>query len=294
MKPIRSHWLFSLLALGILTFSGAVAAQDSDTLNPAARESIQLGQAAAAEALNTYVSHYPDQPLWQEAIKYGREAVRQAPGRPEPLRFLADVYTITQWYGPAWETWLAYLEVGGRLDEDAQARVAKTGIELGFTNYQQRQFEVALGYYQRVIDLVPQNDQAYRWVGRILLETGRPAQAIPYWQTVVQRNPNDDGAQYFLELTRAQAQWGVEAANAFYEGVELYNQGKLSAASERFARATSTNAQYTEAWAWLGRSEFEQGNYQDAETYYGRASQLAPENDTYQYFYEESQRRQAG
>ncbi|HEX7021605.1 MAG TPA: tetratricopeptide repeat protein [Trueperaceae bacterium] len=299
----RTRVIQLALLLGILLgLAGALAQStpppldertpDASSLNPAAQESLAKGRKLAQQALDTYPEQYPDKPLWQQAIQLGREAKRQAPGRPEPLRFLGEVYTITHWYGPAWEAWMDYLDAGGELGRNVRKAIALVGNELGFINYQQGQTDEALRYYQRVIDLAPDNVQAYKWVGRILLETGRPAQAIPYWRTVAERQPNDEGAQYFLELAQDEARWGQAAVEAFREGVDYYDQGRLTRARERFARATSLNPDYSEAWAWLGRVAFEQQDYQDAETYYGHATRLEPDNETYSYFYQEAQRRQ--
>lgn len=279
--------LLAVMALGLL-LSAALAEQ---SLNPAAEESLRLGRAAAAEALDTYIAHYPDRPLWQEAIAHGLEARRQAPGRPEPLRFLAEAYTITQWYGRAWPAWLQYLEADGRLDGAAREMIAEVGTELGYINYARGDMEDALHYYRQVIDLAPDEIDAYVWAGRILLETERPGQATAYWQEVVDREPEDARAQYFLELAHDQAEWGVDAANAFREGVQHYEEGSFSAARERFARATSLNPDYAQAWAWFGRVEFERGNYRSARSAYQRALSLEPGNETYRYFYEESDRR---
>lgn len=248
-----------------------------------------MGEARIAEAQAAAIPAFPDRPLWRDAIALGREAVRQAPGRSEPLRFLAKAYTLTRWYFPAWQTWLQHLQVGS-LDPEAQEWFALVGSELGFISYQRGEFEQALAYYLRVIDEVPGHLEAYIWAGRILIETGRPAQAIPYWQEVVTRDPGDRRAAYFLELARDQARWGIDAANAFRAGISAHEAGNLSLARELFARATAANPDYAAAWAWLGRVAFEQGNYRDAVTFYGNARRLEPTNETYQFFYRESRR----
>ena len=119
-----------------------------------------------------------------------------------------------------------------------------------------------------------------------------PKQAITYWQEVVTLKPDDSSAQYFLDLSRESARYGTAAVRAFRRGVELYEAGNRRAAREQFAEATTLNDRYPVAWAYLGRTAFEANDYADAETFYQKATQLAPKNQTYRYFYEESQRRQ--
>lgn len=263
----------------------------AEGLPGAAQEALEEANRAMQEALDTYNAQYPDRPLWQEAFRHGRRAQSLAPGHPAPLRFLAEAYSRANWYGPAWNAWLEYIDQGHLLDAEATPLFSEVGAQLGYTYYQQGDLDEAAQVYTRIIDVVPFDLQAHAWMGRILVESGRPEQAISYWQTVVNRNPSDDRAQYFLELAREQARWGTRAVNAFREGVNFYEEGNLDRARERFARATSLNSEYPEAWAWLGRVAFESGNYADARTYYDRASDLQPGNQTYSYFFEESGRR---
>jgi tetratricopeptide (TPR) repeat protein len=259
--------------------------------NTAVEQLLSDGRDLMEQAIAAYPKAYPDQPLWQEAIAKGRDAVELAPNDPEPLRFLAEVYSRSNWYGPAYQTWEQYLATGNTLDSDAIPLFRAVTFELAYGAYDARNYDLALRYFQRIIDLIPYDKDAYVWAGRILIETNRPEEAIGYWQTAVDRDPTDDRAQYFLQLAQDQARWGVDAANAFREGIAFYEEGDFISARERFSRAVSRNEMYSEAWAWLGRVEFEQGNFQNAVTYYREASRLEPQNETYSYFLAESQRR---
>ena len=288
----RCAWLgASVFAIG-LTFLSAAFAQISAPLPQEARTALERAQASAAKALQTYDTYRPDQPLFREAVRYGREAAQLAPDNPEPLRFLAEVYSVTDFYGPAFRNWQAYLEAGGALTRDMREQAVEVGTELAYERYSQDDKDEALRLYQEVIDLVPDDPEAYTWAGRILLETDRPESAITYWQEVAELKPGDDSAQYFLELAQERSRYGTEAVTAFREGVRLYEAGDRRAAREQFARATSLNDRYPAAWAYLGRTAFETNNYAAAETFYQNATQLEPDNQTYRYFFEESQRRQ--
>lgn len=278
------------LLLG-LVLSAAVAGAQQAPLPEAAESALTEARQTMQEALDTYQAQYPDRPLWQEAFRQGRRARDLAPDHPAPLRFLAEAYSRANWFGPAWNAWIDYLDRGRSLDADATPLFTEVGHEMGYNHYSAGRLEEALEVYQRIIDEVPFDLEAHTWAGRILMELERPEAAISYWQTVVERNPDDDRAEYFLELARDQANWGVDAANSFREGVAFYEEESLDRARERFARAVAQNEEYAEAWAWLGRVAFERGNYADARNYYGRATELAPGNETYSYFYEESGRR---
>ncbi len=287
-RRLGSSWLTIGLALCI----SFASAQISAPLSQEARRTLDRAQANAAEALQTYDTYRPDQPLFREAIRYGREAAQLAPDSPEPLRFLAEVYSVTNFYGPAFQNWQAYLEAGGTLTRVMREQAVEVGTELAYERYSRNDKDEALRLYTEVIDLVPEDPEAYTWAGRILLETNRPERAITYWQEVAELKPDDASAEYFLRLAQERARYGTEAVTAFREGVRLYEAGERRAAREQFARATSLNDRYPAAWAYLGRTAFETNNYAAAETFYQNASQLEPNNQTYRYFFEESQRRQ--
>jgi tetratricopeptide (TPR) repeat protein len=282
-----------LLVIALVATALSSATAQGAPLPEAAAEALDEGRAAVSEALETYGAQYPDRPLWQQAFRLGRQARSLAPGHAEPLRFLAEAYSRSNWYGPAWNAWLEYLGTGETLDADSTPLFTEIGAQQGFNLYRQGKLTEAAEVYRKVIDEVPFDLDSHAWMGRILVEMGQPRQAISYWQTVVERNPSDERAEYFLDLAREQAMWGTGAVNAFREGVAFYEEGSLAQARERFARASTLNQRYPEAWAWLGRVAFDTQNYRDARTFYERATRLAPGNDTYSYFFEEAGRRAA-
>lgn len=278
----RGAWVVLLLAV-----LGAAAAQE---LPANAQEALDRGEAAMQEALSTYEAHYPDRPLWQTAFREGRTATTLAPGHPAPLRFLAEAYSRANWHGPAMDTWYAFVDAGGELDDEARELVSVSGNAVAYAAYQQGDKERAAELYGNVLDFVPDDLEAHRWLGRVLLELRRPEQAVATWRTLTELAPDDAAAAYFLEVAQAQSRWGIEAADAFYQGVNYYEAGDLTRARLRFAEATARNERFAAAWAWLGRIAYEQGHYDDAASAYGRAVQLEPANETYDWFLRDSER----
>jgi tetratricopeptide (TPR) repeat protein len=253
-------------------------------LPAAAQAALTEGETLMAQALVTYPAQYPDRPLWQQAFAAGRRAASLAPDRLEPLRFLAEAYSRSNWTGPAWTAWEDFLRRGGELDAEARLLFADVGRELGYGAYARGDLDAALDLYLEVSDRVQEDVEARVWVARILMETDRPDQAIPFWRSVLERDPSDTRAAYFLQLAQDQAEWGVRAVELFRQGVDFYEQQQYSAARERFARATVLNPAFPAAWAWWGRVAFEAGDYADARRAYANASGLEPENETYRYF----------
>jgi tetratricopeptide (TPR) repeat protein len=285
-----------IACLAVLAMTAAQAqATTTVPLPSGAADALAEGEALMAEALAAYPAQYPDRPLWQAAFEAGQRGVSLAPDRIEPIRFLAEAYSRSSWYGPAWTQWLEYVRRGGRDvlegDDDARELIARVGHELGYGAYTRQDAELALDYFRTIVDLVPEDVNAHVWSGRILIETERPQQAIPYWRRVTELDPADDRAAYFLGLAQEQTRWGTRAVNAFREGVAYYEGGRMSEAEERFARAATLNPDYVDAWAWQARVTFERGEYRQAADLYGRALSLDPGNATFTYFRDEALRR---
>lgn len=287
--------LFTTTLFATVLFASALSSLAFAQSLPAnAQEAVDRGEALMEEALATYDAQYPDRPLWQAAFREGRTAVSLAPGNPAALRFLAEAYSRANWPGPAVTTWKEFAEAGGTFDDEAAELFAKDANANAYAQYQQGNKAEAAELYLEVTRYLPNNLEAHRWLGRIMLELRQPEQAIVAWRNYLDLAPDDEGAQYFLTLAQAQARWGIDAANDFFAGIKAYEEGNMTGARTSFASATARNARYAEAWAWLGRVAFEQQHYEDAALSYGRALELDPGNDNYAWFKKESERLQAG
>ncbi len=283
--------LLFVLTPGVLAQGAVPSVQEP--LSAAARAVLDEARAVTAEALATYETRHPDQPLFREAIRLSRRAVNLAPENPGTLRFLAEVYGVTGFYGPAFGIWQRYARVGGSLDSAAGAELGASGTQVGYARYTQGDLTGALAAYRTVTRLVPANVRAQRWSGRILLEQNNPRAALPFWRRVAALRPGDAGAAYFVTLSEAGVRHGLTAARAFYGGVADYEAGRRRAARAKFVRATDLAPTYAEAWGYRGRLAFEAGNYAAAVAAYKRAGGLSPQNETYRYFLQQARARQA-
>lgn len=263
--------------------------QAQSDLSQEAQTALATGQTAMQVALSSYERHYPDLPLWREAIRYGKEAIELAPDNPDALRFLAEAYSRSNWPGPAWQAWNDYLTKGYTLDSETAPLYINTGEQLGYTRYSQGQADAALEVYKRILEIIPDNKEANVWTGRILLETGRPEEALPYWQAVVTRDSTDERAAYFLQLTQNQIQWGAGAATAFQEGISLYEKGQLQEAALKFSSAAQQNTNFTDAYIWSGRTLLDLGRPAEAVPYWQAATERDPNDTRSAYFLQLSQ-----
>ena len=113
---------------------------------------------------------------------------------------------------------------------------------------------------------------------------GQPEQARRHWSRALALDPSDEGAAYFLEVAEAQVAWGVEAAEAYYLGQTLYEQGDLEAAAESFVAATRSNPDYLDAWVWAARSNQETKRFAEAIYYWQGVLRRDPGDQRAGYF----------
>lgn len=257
-----------------------------------AQNALDQAQKSMELVLDTYSVHYPDQPYWQEVYEEAKQAINLAVGAPEPIGVLAEAYSRSNWHGPAFQTWLDFAAAGGAFTPEQLNLFTNSAEQNAYAAYQRGELAVASDYYRSVVKFNPHDANAFRWLGRIASELNNPEEAIAAWEVVVDLTPEDGGARYFLDLARAQARWGTTAANYFFDGIRLYEENDLNQARLAFASATSQNSRYIDAWAWLGRVNFEQQKYSDASRAYQKALDLDPGNDNYAYFLRESNSRQ--
>ena len=281
----------AVLALALLVAAPSLAQNEVRPVLERARQTV-------LEARDAYEIRTPDRPLWAEALRLGTQALRNQPGDAEALLFLARTYSEVNWHIRAWEYWQEFFSVGGTLSDagrtspdvtaagapSSRELFAEVGTELGFARYEAGEPDAAIPYYRAVVERVPDQQEALRWLGRIHFEAGRAREALPYWERLAELRPEDESVAYYLERTRDRLAVGLEAADAFERGVASYETGDLSGALGAFEAALDANPAFAEAAIWAGRTALELGLSDRAARHWELATELAPQDARARYF----------
>ncbi len=253
----------------------SVPAHAQGALPEDALEALRAGQAAAAEAIATYSSHYPDRPLWQEAIEQGERARSLAPGRVEPLRFLAQVYGVTGWTSRTWETWQQYMEAGGVLDARSRADAARAALVLGYQAFTAGAMGRALELLEASYELVPDDLTTVTYLGQARLESGDAQGAIPLLEVAAETYP-----QLRPQLTRARlgAEHGLRAADSFIAAEREFAQGNMAGALSLYTATVQGDPTFVEAIKGAAESNAALGRSAEARRLWERALSLAPDD----------------
>lgn len=260
------------LALGLLLLAGSLAV--AQELPPDAAEALRAGQRLAAEALITYPQHFPDQPLWSQALEAGRSAAAAAPDHPAPQRFLAQAYGHVSWYARAWTSWQRFLELGGTLDATASRQLLEVAFWLGIQAFEAGWDEPARTYLETVVDLDPDNLGAHERLARLALDRGDPVAARTHLARLDETMVAD--LAEMRERADLQARHGPAAADLFLAGRAAQDVGDQLTAYDRYADATSASDGFVEAWRGRAVAAAALERPGDAATAWQRVLQLAP------------------
>ena len=267
------RWPGLLLALCALFLFGVSSAQG---LSEEARTILRQGQQKAAQAMVTYPDHFPDQPLWDEAIALGERARRLAPERLEPYRFLGQVYSVTGWYSRAWDAWQSYRRLGGEMDAQARTQLLAAATWLGFNSYSNGDYRRALTYLEEAHRLNPQDRLTLSRITESYLALGEPEEARPFAERLAAQ---DDSSDSLLARVEAYLEYGVEAVDAVRQGESLYSEGRTEDALRWFTRATEMNPNYATAFERAGQVALELGLPGEAAGFFQTLVELEPGND---------------
>lgn len=238
---------------------------------------------------------------YETALEFYREAYDFNPQADDALLYLARIHfelSELEEALPYWREAAARGLAGGQyfLDRTEQrlavGTAASDAFYAGLETYQAGNLEAALGHFQAATAQNSAFSEGWVWLARTALELGRPEQSRQSWQRVIDLDPSDERARYFLGVAERQMRWGVSAGQAFETGISAYNQGDLTAAAAAFQAAVNANADYQEARVWLARSLQESGDLAAAAGAWQGVLERDPNDERARYFLSLARRQQ--
>jgi len=160
----------------------------------------------------------------------------------------------------------------------------------GLSAYEAGDLETAAERFVAAANANPAFVDAWVWAARSLQEGGRAAESVPYWERVLELEPGDERAAWFLRRARLATERGDVAGPAYFGALSASEAGDAERARRLLEEAVAAEPDFAEAWGFLGRVAFQQGRYEAASEAYGRAAALAPGVTEYAFFAEEAAR----
>jgi tetratricopeptide (TPR) repeat protein len=243
-------------------------------------EAYELGDLGAAlesfEAALAANPEYVDAAVWagRSALEAGRPAVA--------ARYWSLVVRARPDDGGA----LYFL----RLAEDQAAFGVAAGAAFhdGMAAYERGDLETASTALERAVAANAEFTKAWVWLARVRQELGRYQESVAAWERVLQLDPSDDRARYFAALARQQQGVSPAAGRAFAEAVAAYERADFATADARLREVVAIDPNSATAWTWLARVAFGERRFDDAAIFFGRASELDPDDEDLAFFAREA------
>jgi tetratricopeptide (TPR) repeat protein len=162
----------------------------------------------------------------------------------------------------------------------------------GMKALEARQYEAALGHFEKAIEADPKDYAAHFHYALAASMLERDAEAAAHYRKVLELKPGLYEAelnlgivlvsqkQFAEAVTQVQAaceQKPKELRPAYYLAEALFGAGEFADAEQRYQAATAIDPKYAPAWVGLARAKARQGRLDEAAGDYRKASEADPE-----------------
>ncbi|MDI3543359.1 MAG: hypothetical protein PWP57_964 [Candidatus Atribacteria bacterium] len=177
-------------------------------------------------------------------------------------------------------------------DPNTAEGYAQTMFDQGYNLYQVGRYDDAVQFFIDSITAKPDFVKAWYWLARTYQETNMVDEAIWAWQKVIQLEPDNAQAQYFLKKMQNWKLYGKEAWEAYEQAQNAYLQGQYTSAIQLFETAIKENPNFDAAYYWLGISQLKNGDYAAATRSLEKYLTLQPQDKNAQYWLNQAKKGQ--
>lgn len=166
-------------------------------------------------------------------------------------------------------------------------------LEEGKTYYNNGEYDKAIEIFKKAVELNPNDDDSWRWLGNSYNRNGQIEEAIKYYLKAAELNPDDSRNWFNLGISYLNNEQYKEAINSFLKVVELnpddsyswYGLGnsyikneQVEDAIKSLLKATELNSNDYQSWLDLAISYIHNEQYEEAIEPLLKAIELNPNN----------------
>ncbi|MCS7233311.1 MAG: tetratricopeptide repeat protein [Synergistetes bacterium] len=182
----------------------------------------------------------------------------------------------------------ALAEVGE--SEDIEKLVTERYFEGAYNYYQEGFYDMAIRFYNMVLERDPKHAKALYWLARLYQELGLYHDALSTWKKLAEVQPDNKVAQYFVKVCEEIIRQGKEPFEIYEKAYIFYSRGEKEKALALYEKSCALNPDFQKAFLWAGRVAFELGNYDKAEWYLERALALDSKDKVAKYLLDQLRR----
>lgn len=207
----------------------------------------------------------------EEAIKWYHNLLALDPNNADAH---ADLLQLILGQSDPQKASLALKTYGDRFPDNALVQY-KVGEEL----HKLKDFDLALQYYQKAVQLKPDLAAAFANMGAIYQAKGEDDASIQAFKKALALDPNNETVKNLAKDTEQ-----ATGAKAFQKGVELQQAGQHQASIAEFQKAMQTMPNDPNLIAALGIAYQNTGKVPEAIAQYNKAQELDPKNGHFAYY----------
>lgn len=166
-------------------------------------------------------------------------------------------------------------------------------LEEGKTYHNNGEYDKAIEIFKKAVELNPDDDDSWRWLGNSYNRNGQVEEAIKYYLKAAKLNPDDSRNWFNLGISYSNNEQYKEAINSFLKVVELnpddsyswYGLGnsyikneQVEDAIKSLLKATELNSNDYQSWLDLAISYIHNEQYEEAIEPLLKAIELNPNN----------------
>ncbi len=165
---------------------------------------------------------------------------------------------------------------------------AQVMFDQGYNLYQAGRKSEAVQFFIEAVTTKPNFVKAWFWLARTYQEEGLLDEAIWAWKKVVELEPENTQARYFLKKCQNWKQYGKESWESYERGIVAFEAKEYFDAIEFFQKAIAANSNFDKPYYWLGIAHYQVGDYHNAVWALEKYLLFKPNDSTAQYWLKEA------
>jgi len=206
---------------------------------------------------------YPSKKLWAEAIEYGEKAVAADPKYAEAYYLLAEIYNRTHWTireVNSLNSFIQLVEENHLESKDIYKKASQAYFRLGYAFYSKGEPKQAIEYFISSTEYNPDLLEAHIHLVQIYYDMGEIGLSLDECEEVLRIDPQNKEISWFIKKNEQSQKYGRGAYEDYERGYLFYKNGNFVEAISYFKSSILENPNFKEPHYYLALSYYQIGD----------------------------------